>query len=202
MEPDPKGYTLRHRKRWDKNYHLDRLRWILMDWFIDHAVYEDTIVNLPGKRPIKLKRGQVIFSERKLAKFFKVGRRRIRTARGSMILSEFLTQETTQGISIATITNYNKYQFKPSGCDPASDPEATHGPTHVPLNKYNKYNKEAHQNDEKKQIQDAAKRRVEATKEYLESVKSIDPAVDVKAKDDLKAKLRAKAKDQAVNFKI
>jgi hypothetical protein len=204
MEYDRKGYTLRHRKRWDGNYHLNRLLWVLMDWFIDNAAYEDKTVKIAGKKPIKLKRGQVVYTERQLAKFFKIGRQRIRTCQRSMILGEFLTQQVTQGLSIATVLNYDRYQFENSKNNPASNHSPTHAPTHVPLNKVNKYNKRGGENSptetEKRAVADAAKRRIERTTEHMIALKATDATLNAKVNGDLKAKLKAKAKDQSIKF--
>ena len=205
--PDPNGFTLRHRKRWQGSYHLDPLLWVMMDWFIDHAQWEDKTVKMPGKKAIKLKRGQCIFSERKLSEFFKVGRRRIRTRLDSMKNNEFSTHQTTQQVSIATILNYDKYQHANPNSDPTSVHKATQTPTHVPFKEVKEYKERAGGNSpeekEKKQIAEAALRRVERTTEYLSKIEQkpdVIPAVKLLS-GDIKDKLREAAKRQETNFK-
>ena len=202
--PDPNGFTLRHRKRWQGSYHLDPLLWVMMSWFIDHAQWEDKTIKIPGKKPIKLKRGQCIFSERSLSKFFKIGRQQTRTRLTFMKTAGFLTHELTQRTSIATIVNYDTYQLDPDGCNPKSNRKPTQTPTHVPFNEVNKYNKRAGDKSpsekEKKQIADAALRRVDSTTKYLSEKTAIAPVLNINA-DDIKSKLQAAAKRQETNFK-
>ena len=54
--------------------------------------------------------------------------------------------------------------------------------------------------NEKKQIADAARRRVERTTEYLNQKTEIKPALNISA-DDLKQKLKEAASRQRLNFK-
>ena len=42
------GWTKHHRQRWDKGYHLDQLLWVIMDYFIDFANWEDGEVFFPN----------------------------------------------------------------------------------------------------------------------------------------------------------
>jgi len=204
LERESGGFTLRYRKRWQGTYHLKPLLWVMMSWFIDHAAWEDKTVTIPGKKPINLKRGEVVFSQRKLADFFKIGRQQTRGHLDSMKKSNFLTHRTTQGVSIATIVNYNKYQLTSTQDNPQTNRNPTHTPTHVPLNKYNKYNKRAGDKSpsekEKKQIAEAARRRVERTTKYLEEKTAITPAVKVSA-EDLKRKIKENANRQKTSFK-
>ena len=201
--PDPSGFTLRHRKRWEGTYHLKPLLWVMMSWFIDHAEWEDKTITIPGKKPIDLKRGQVVFSQRKLAHFFKIGRQQTRSHLDSMKKSNFITHQSTQGVSIATVVNYNKYQLSDSQSNPQSNRDPTHDPTHVPYNEYNKYNKRAGEKiaskKEKKQIADKAARSIKATEKYLAEKNEITPALKVSAKE-LKKRLAEAAGNQRINF--
>ena len=118
--------------------------------------------------------------------------------------NEFSTHQTTQQVSIATILNYDKYQHANPNSDPASVHKATQGATHVPFKEVKEYKERAGGNSpeekEKKQIADAALRRVERTTKYLSEKSAITPAIDINA-DDIKSKLQDAAKRQETNFK-
>jgi len=105
-----RGYTKRWRKRWDKGYHYDPDLWLLMSYFIDFANYKDSEVYFPNAGLIPLKRGQHIFGTPQLSAF--LGWDRNRTRRKLKILKNinFLTIQTTNRYSIATVINYNTYQ--------------------------------------------------------------------------------------------
>lgn len=105
-----RGYTIRWRKRWDKGYHKDHLLWVMMDWFIDHANYEDNETYLPNYGTVKLERGQHIFGIPSMARYFNVSEKRIRTRLKILEKTEFLAIKRTNRFSIATITNYSRYQ--------------------------------------------------------------------------------------------
>jgi len=201
--PDPNGFTLRHRKRWQGTYHLDPLLWVMMDWFIDHAQWENKTVKIPGKRAIKLKRGQVIFTERQLANFFKVGRQQIRSHLTSMKNNEFLTRDTTQHISVATVLNYDRYQQQASTNNPQTNHKPTQTPTHVPFKEIKEYKEKGHgqkmalEQQEKEQIAAAASHRVAQTTKYLEEKSKLTPALNISA-TDLKKQLKNRAQKQAV----
>lgn len=104
-----RGYTKRWRKRWLKEYHKDRLLWVLMDYFIDHANYKDTEVYVKGAGLVTIKRGQHIFGTLSLADLMGVDRQRIRTKLKILKNINFLTIKPTNRFSIATIINYNTY---------------------------------------------------------------------------------------------
>jgi uncharacterized phage protein (TIGR02220 family) len=122
------GWTKRHRKRWDKGYHTDLLLWVMMDYFIDHANFEDKEW-FDGAQKITIKRGQCVFSQPTMAKFFKVGRRQIRTRLIVLENIGFSTIKTTKRYSIITICNYNRYQDCHHGERPSNRPTPDQHPT-------------------------------------------------------------------------
>lgn len=105
-----RGWTKRWRKRWDKQTHRDPLLWVLQDYFIDHANYQDGEVYVPGAGAIHLKRGQHLFGTLSLAEIFRVDRGQIRVRLKNLSEMGFLTITTTNRYSIATIINYETYQ--------------------------------------------------------------------------------------------
>ena len=116
-----RGWTKRWRKRWDTGYHRDLLLWALIDYCVDYANYEDKDW-FDGAKKIAIKRGQLVFSQPKLAEFFGVGRRKIRTRLEVMKTIGFLTITTTKRYSIVTICNYEKYQSSETGSRPSKRP--------------------------------------------------------------------------------
>lgn len=105
------GFTRRVRKRW-KRWGNDPTMtpelWLLIDWLIDHAVFKDQYVNWRGEK-VFLKRGQVIFGQRKLAAFLRISHQKLRTLLGNTVITQFLTQQTTHRFTIATILKYDIY---------------------------------------------------------------------------------------------
>ncbi len=123
------GYTKRWRKRWDKGYHKDLLLWVLMDYFIDHANYEDGEKFIPGSGIIKLRRGDCLFGTISLSKFFNVGRQQIRSRLELLKKADFLTIQPTNKYSIATILNYDKYNPRQPAVQPTEQPIPNQHPT-------------------------------------------------------------------------
>lgn len=105
-----RGYTVRWRKRWDKGYHRDHLLWVMMDWFIDHANYEDNEKYFQNYGKIQIKRGQHIFSIRGLAEILGCKSKRVRNRLLALEKSGFLALQRTHRFTIATILNYDTYQ--------------------------------------------------------------------------------------------
>lgn len=104
-----RGYTKRWRKRWDSGYHKDRLLWIMMDYLIDHASHEDKKVYFERYGNIELRRGQILFGRNDLATKLFASPQQIRTRIIILKTIDFLTIETTNKFSIATICNYDLY---------------------------------------------------------------------------------------------
>jgi hypothetical protein len=57
--------------------------------------------------------GQVVFGRKALAEHLKLSEQEIRTAIVHLKLTEEISVKTTNQFSIATITNYSKYQDRP-----------------------------------------------------------------------------------------
>jgi hypothetical protein len=80
-----------------------------MDYFIDHANYEDKEIYFPNVGKIRIKRGQHIFGSQKLSEYLGVSRQRIRSKLARLKQLNFLTIQSTNRYSIATVLNYKKY---------------------------------------------------------------------------------------------
>ena len=123
-----RGFTKRWRKRWDVGFHKDHLLWCMMDYFIDHANWEDRKVFMNGQE-VSLKRGQHIFGTESLAAFFGVGRQQIRARLALMEKVNFLTIKPTNKYSIVTICNYDLYQSEQPAGQPTNQPIPNQHPT-------------------------------------------------------------------------
>jgi hypothetical protein len=124
------GWTKRWRARWSKGYHKDHLLWVVMDYMIDHAAYQEETIFRKGVGKIITQRGELVFSERELANFLGVDRQRIRTAlrvlRNSEFLTQNLTQNLTHGITHVKVINYDTYQSDNVCANPAPNPPLPH----------------------------------------------------------------------------
>ena len=105
-----RGYTKRWRKRWDKGYHMDVHLWVMMDYFIDFANYKEKMIFFPNCGMIKLKRGEHIFGYRKVSEFLNMDMSMC--VRKIKLLEKigFMTIQSTNRYSIASIINYDIYQ--------------------------------------------------------------------------------------------
>ena len=142
-----RGFTKRWRKRWEHGYHKDRLLWIMIDYLIDHASFEDKKVYFERYGTIELKRGEIIYGRKGLAKILFASQREIRTRISALETIGFLTIKTTNRFTIATICNYDIYnptekQERPTE-RPASDQQATSKrPQSNELKEYKEYKDE------------------------------------------------------------
>lgn len=116
-----RGFTKRWRKRWSTGCHKDLLLWVLMDYFIDHANWEDKKVPIHGQM-VHVRRGQHLFGTNSLASFLGVGRQQIRARLVLLEESGFLTIKPTNKYSIATICNYDLYQLESGKAQPSNQP--------------------------------------------------------------------------------
>lgn len=120
-----RGYTKRWRKRWDTGYQTDPLLWVMMDYFIDYANYKDSEVYCPGYGMVKLKRGDHIYSLRRMGELLNVDigkiRRRLKILQGI----KFLTLQTTHHFSLASVINYDTYQTQETNHDTQNDIQPT-----------------------------------------------------------------------------
>ena len=145
VESDRGGFTTYWRKRWQYGYHQDHLLWCMMDWFIDFAAWEDKKVFFRQYVTIEIKRGEVIFGTISMAKFFKTTRDKIRSRLKILENCEFLTIRSTNKFSVATITNYEKYQSALIAKSPSkaqTDPQQipNRSPQSKEVKEYKEYN--------------------------------------------------------------
>ena len=117
-----RGYTKRWRKRWDNGYHHDPLMWVMMDYFIDFAQYQDKKIPYIHKGRIvdmlELKRGQCFFTYTGLATFlnsrkFKVSRKMVELRTSVLHRIGFLGHKKGRRYQVVTIHNYDKYNPLP-----------------------------------------------------------------------------------------
>jgi hypothetical protein len=116
-----RGYTKRWRKKWDRGYHQDPLLWVMMDYFIDYANYKESTVYCTGVGLIPLKRGEHIYSLRRLSEFMNVDMGQIRRRLKILETIEFLSIRTTNHFSIVSVINYDLYQNKELMFDTPTD---------------------------------------------------------------------------------
>lgn len=98
------------------------------------ASLEDKLYN-----GVRLGRGQVLTSVRKLAKISGLTERAVRTALRTQQSTHFLTQQVTHRFTIITICKFDIYAGKVGASDTVSDTPNAQRPTHI--NKNNKENK-------------------------------------------------------------
>lgn len=120
-----RGYTKSWRKRWDKDYCQDLLLFVMMQYFIDHANWRDTEIYFPNVGAIPLKRGDHLFSTRKLSMKLRVHRQRIRTKLKMLENIGFLTRRTTHRYTIISVVNYDIYQSDDERANPPTNQQLT-----------------------------------------------------------------------------
>lgn len=107
------GFALAYRRRWDHPIFRNKREAAVWAWMTDIAMYEDRRIATKWGM-VNLKRGQLIFSERKIAEEFGINRKRIRSLLQQMTMDGMLTLKrdhpTPNAGTIATIQNYDKYQ--------------------------------------------------------------------------------------------
>jgi hypothetical protein len=102
----------------DPEPYTQREAWV---WLIENAAWKDTTAYVSGK-VIPLRRGQLVFSQRFMAEKWKWGRQRVRTFIERLEKTEKSTQDTTQGVTILTICNYDRYQGEQPSPQPKEQP--------------------------------------------------------------------------------
>ena len=90
-------------------------------WLIEHAAWKDHQENVRGKI-ITLRRGQVVASQRYLAKAWKWKRAKVERFLCVLRTEAAIETATEAGESIVTIHNYSKYQLVPNATEPRSEP--------------------------------------------------------------------------------
>ncbi len=107
-------------------------------WLIDNAAWSDTKQDIKGKI-VTVSRGSVSASERRIAKDVGVGRQVVRTALERFKANQMITPTLTQGRSMISLCNYDKYQTPPEADNPTPNPTLTlHQPTKEQKNKRKK----------------------------------------------------------------
>lgn len=104
------GYTKSYRDKWTNPVFRNLLEVGIWSWMCDTAVWEEERLVRFNMKLIKLKRGQVPVSERFIAEGFGIGRQVVRTLLSNLLANHMVTQEITQGVTILSICNYDKYQ--------------------------------------------------------------------------------------------
>jgi len=82
----------------------------MMEYFIDHANYKDKEIYFPNIGLLALERGQHVFSAMKIAEKLGVSRQSVRSKLKILKNIKFLTIQTTNRFSIASVINYDIYQ--------------------------------------------------------------------------------------------
>lgn len=91
---------------WDENPETFKITcFILLN-----ACYKETKKAINKKKVIFLQPGQILISVRNLAKKTKISYQKTRTAIEFLETSEFLTQESTQKLTLITVNNWASYQ--------------------------------------------------------------------------------------------
>lgn len=116
-----RGYTKRWRKRWDKGYHKDWLLFMLMEYFIDHANWEDReFFHEMNKEMILVRRGECYFTHSSLAAFFtspvqNVSRKMIASRVAKLCKIGFLGRIKGHRYQIVRVLKYDTYNQPESG---------------------------------------------------------------------------------------
>ena len=122
------GFTLSYRDKWENPVFRNLLEAGIWAWMCDTAVWKDTTIRFSGKL-IFLKRGQLVTSERFISEGFGIGRQIVRSLFSNLLLTQMITREITQSITVITICNYDKYQGSENINNPPNNPDLTHHPT-------------------------------------------------------------------------
>ncbi len=99
----------------------EREAWL---WIVENAAYEPHKRYVSGEG-IDLARGQLIASQRNLSEAWKWGRQRVRGFLAKLEHVGSLTQNSTHGLTMLTVCNYERYQGEQPNFQPSSNPAAT-----------------------------------------------------------------------------
>lgn len=99
----------------------EREAWL---WMVENAAYEAHKRYVSG-HGIEVARGQLMASQRVLSDEWKWGRQRVRGFIAKLEHVGSITQNSTQGITIITVCNYERYQGDQPAIQPSSNPAAT-----------------------------------------------------------------------------
>lgn len=99
----------------------EREAWL---WIVENAAYEAHKRFVSGNG-IDLARGQLIASQRNLSEIWKWGRQRVRGFIAKLEQVGSITQNSTHGLTMITVCNYERYQGEQPNAQPSSNPAAT-----------------------------------------------------------------------------
>lgn len=99
----------------------EREAWL---WLIESAAWERHTRFVNG-HAINLERGDVLVSQRTLADELGWGRQRVRGFIAKLELLKSISQNSTHGLTLISLTNYAKYQDQKPDDQPSSNPAAT-----------------------------------------------------------------------------
>ena len=94
-------------------------------WLVDNAAWCDVDHDICGKT-VRIKRGQVAVSQRRLADEVGVGRQVVRTFLDRLIAEQMVNPDVTHGRTVVTLCNYDKYQSVIKQPNPPPNPRLTH----------------------------------------------------------------------------
>lgn len=122
------GYVKLHRRIRNHPLFADKplARLMFIDMLMD-AAWKDTVQDWRGK-PITVRRGQVMMSQRRMADEYGFTHRQVRTILNQLANHEIVKIDTpvARGPTIVTICNYTKYQDQRHTGDTPNDTQATH----------------------------------------------------------------------------
>lgn len=99
----------------------EREAWL---WIVENAAYEAHVRYVSGNA-ISLMRGQMIASQRNIADAWTWGRQRVRGFIAKLELVGSITQNSTHGLTMISVCNYERYQGEQPTTQPSSNPAAT-----------------------------------------------------------------------------
>lgn len=134
------GYCLAHRKAWTHPIFKDLREAAIWNFLYQNAFWEDGIRNFNG-HVFELKRGQIVVTNRFLAKGFGMTEKGARLVIQKLEKHKMLATKGTNKGTIITICNYNKFQsFEKTKGKQEGNPRANEGQTKGANN--NKVNKD------------------------------------------------------------
>lgn len=132
------GFTRSWRRKWSNPIFRNLRDAAIWAWMTDMAAWRPTSTRF-ADRLVSLSRGQLVTSERFIAKGFCCDRQITRRLFDSLEAAQMITRQQTHGGTIVTICNYDQYQNLIDGTNPQENPRPTHAqPTPNPNKKEEK----------------------------------------------------------------
>lgn len=94
-------------------------------WLLDNAAWQDTEHDINGKM-VRIRRGSVAASERRIAAEVGVGYQVVRTFIARLKAEHMINAEVTHGRNVITLCNWAKYQSSAGADNAPSNARATH----------------------------------------------------------------------------